>query len=414
MTRPTWVDGAAGSLFDVDNLPYGVFAPRDSPDEPARVGARIGDQIVDLAPVAAGDMLEVSHVFEAQSLNPLLGLGRPAWSSVRTWLTGLLTDETERDLVEPHLQPVDEAVLLMPFEVADYVDFYCSLDHASNVGRIFRPDEEPLKPNWRHLPVGYHGRAGTVVVSGTDVRRPRGQRLSTDAGDTKRPTPAYGASTRLDIEAEMGFVVGVPTSIGEQVGTGAFAEHVFGLTLLNDWSARDIQAWEYVPLGPFLGKSFCTSVSGWVTPLDALAAAHVDLPGQDPEPLDYLRVGPGAGLDIDIEVLLNGETVSRPPYASMYWSAAQMLAHLTVNGASLRTGDLFASGTVSGPEPGQRGSFLELSWGGSEPFTAGGSEHTFLTDGDTVTLRATAPGTAGGRIGLGEVTGTVQPAEPSS
>ena len=189
----------------------------------------------------------------------------------------------------------------------------------------------------------------------------------------------------------------------------AFADHVFGLTLLNDWSARDIQAWEYVPLGPFLGKSFSTSVSGWVTPLDALAAARVDLPGQDPEPLDYLRVGERAGFDIDLEVLLNGETVSRPPYSSMYWSPAQMLAHLTVNGASLRTGDLFASGTVSGPEKCQRGSFLELSWGGTEPFTAAGREHTFLEDGDTVTLRATAPGTSGGRIDLGEVTGTVLP-----
>jgi fumarylacetoacetase len=402
MTRPTWVDGAAGSGHDVDHLPYAVFAHGD---EPARVGVRIGDQVVDLAPVAAAEMLEVSHVFEAPSLNPLLALGRPAWSSVRTWLTGLLTDEAERDLVEPHLVPVEEVTLQMPFEVADYVDFYCSLDHATNVGRIFRPDDEPLKPNWRHLPVGYHGRAGTVVVSGTDVRRPRGQR--------KAPTddaPTYGPSTRLDIEAEMGFVVGAPTRIGEPVGVAGFADHVFGLTLLNDWSARDIQAWEYVPLGPFLGKSFSTSVSGWVTPLAALDAARVDLPGQDPEPLDYLRAGPGSGFDVDIEVLLNGETVSRPPYSSMYWSPAQMLAHLTVNGASLRTGDLYASGTVSGPEPGQRGSFLELSWGGTEPFASGGRDRTFLEDGDTVTLRASAPGLNGGRIAFGEVTGTILPA----
>ena len=410
MSRPTWVDGAAGSSFDVDNLPYGVFTrdPADDqgpPDEPPRVGVRIGDQVVDLAPVAAGEMLEISHVFEAQSLNPLLALGRPAWSSVRRWLTGLLTEETERTLVEPHLVPVAETSLLMPFEVADYVDFYCSLHHASNVGRILRPEQEPLKPNWRHLPVGYHGRAGTVVVSGTDIRRPRGQR--------KGPAdvaPTYGPSTRLDMEAEMGFVVGGETRIGDQVGVEAFAEHVFGVTLLNDWSARDIQAWESVPLGPFLGKSFATSVSGWVTPLDALAAARTDLPGQDPEPLDYLRVHAGDGFDIDIEVLLNGETVSRPPYSSMYWSPAQMLAHLTVNGASIRAGDLFASGTVSGPDKQQRGSFLELSWGGSDPFTAAGAERTFLEDGDTVTLLATAPGTLGGRIALGEVTGTVLPA----
>jgi fumarylacetoacetase len=399
MTRETWVEGAAGSLHDVDNLPYAVFT---TGEEPARVGVRIGDQVLDLAPVAAGDMLEVSRVFEVPSLNPLLALGRPAWSSVRTWLTGLLTDATERSLVEPHLVPVEDVTVLMPFEVADYVDFYCSLDHATNVGRIFRPDDEPLKPNWRHLPVGYHGRAGTVVVSGTGVRRPCGQRPESDG------TPSYGPSRRLDIEAEMGFVVGAPTRLGERVPTSGFAEHVFGLTLLNDWSARDIQAWEYVPLGPFLGKSFATSVSGWVTPLDALAAARVDLPGQDPAPLDYLAVDGPAGFDVDIEVLLNGTTVARPPYASMYWSPAQMLAHLTVNGASLRTGDLFASGTVSGPRRDQRGSFLELSWGGTEPF--GPDARTFLEDGDVVTLRATAPGTGGGRIALGEVTGTVLPA----
>jgi fumarylacetoacetase len=399
MTRETWVEGAAGSLHDVDNLPYGVFT---TVDEPPRVGVRIGDQVVDLAPVAAGDMLEISHVFEAPSLNPLLALDRPAWSSVRTWLTGLLTDETERDLVEPHLVPVSEVSLRMPFEVADYVDFYCSLDHATNVGRIFRPDDEPLKPNWRHLPVGYHGRAGTVVVSGTDVRRPCGQRPESGG------SPSYGPSRRLDIEAEMGFVVGAPTRLGDRVPTSGFADHVFGVTLLNDWSARDIQAWEYVPLGPFLGKSFATSVSGWVTPLDALSAARVDLPGQDPAPLDYLAVDGSAGFDIDIEVLLNGTTVSRPPYSSMYWAPAQMLAHLTVNGASLRTGDLFASGTVSGPDRDQRGSFLELSWGGTEPFGPDG--RTFLEDGDTVTLRATAPGARGGRIALGEVTGTVLPA----
>ena len=397
--RTTWVEGAAGSLHDVDNLPYGVFT---TGDEPARVGVRVGDLVLDLAPVAAGDMLEIGRVFEAASLNPLLGLGRPAWSSVRTWLTGLLTDETERDLVEPHLLPVEDVTLLMPFEVADYVDFYCSLDHATNVGRIFRPDDEPLKPNWRHLPVGYHGRAGTVVVSGTGVRRPCGQRPESGGH------PSYGPSRRLDIEAEMGFVVGTPSTLGERVPTSGFADHVFGVTLLNDWSARDIQAWEYVPLGPFLGKSFATSVSGWVTPLDALAAARVDLPGQDPAPLDYLAVEGPAGYDVELEVLLNGTTVTRPPYASMYWSPAQMLAHLTVNGASLRTGDLFASGTVSGPQRDQRGSFLELSWGGTEPFGPDG--RTFLEDGDVVTLRATAPGSLGGRIALGEVTGTVLPA----
>jgi fumarylacetoacetase len=217
----------------------------------------------------------------------------------------------------------------------------------------------------------------------------------------------FGPSTRLDIETELGFVVGAPSTLGRPVPTSAFADHVFGVLPVNDWSARDIQAWEYVPLGPFLGKSFATSVSAWVTPLAALDAARVSLPGQDPAPLDYLRVDEPAGYDIDFEVLLNGEVVSRPPYAATYWSPAQMLAHLTVNGASLRTGDLFASGTISGDEPDQRGSFIELSWGGTEPFAGG---HTFLEDGDEVVIRATAPGAAGGRIALGEVTGRVVPA----
>ncbi|HET8561177.1 MAG TPA: fumarylacetoacetase [Marmoricola sp.] len=400
----SWVEGAAGSPYDIDNLPYGVFS---SDDEPPRVGVRIGDQVLDVAPVAAGEMLESAHVFEAESLDPLLALGRPAWESVRAWLVGLLSEEAERDLVEPNLVPVADVQMHMPFQVADYVDFYCSLQHATNVGRIFRPDQEALKPNWRHLPVGYHGRAGTVVVSGTPVQRPCGQRLSTGSTTAGAPTPAYGPSERLDIEAEVGFVVGTPTALGERVPTSGFVDHVFGVTLVNDWSARDIQSWEYVPLGPFLGKSFATTVSGWITPLQALDAARVDLPGQDPAPLDYLKVEEPAGYDIGIEVLLNGEVVSRPPYSSLYWSPAQMLAHLTVNGASLRTGDLFASGTVSGDEREQRGSLLELSWGGKEPF---GDGRTFLRDGDEVLLRATAPGALGGRIALGEVSGRIEPA----
>ena len=397
-----WVEGAAGSLFDVDNLPWGVFS---LPGEEPRVGVRVGDLVLDVAPVAAAEMLDSHHVFQQSSLNALMAEGRQVRASLRTWLTGLLTDETERDLVEPHLLPLAEVTLHLPVEVADYVDFYASLDHASNVGRMFRPDAEPLLPNWRHLPVGYHGRAGTVVPSGTDVIRPSGQR--------KAPTedsPSYGASRRLDIEAELGFVVGTGSALGSQVAVTDFADHVFGVVGLNDWSARDIQAWEYVPLGPFLGKSFATSISHWVTPVEALDAAWCDLPGQDPEPLPYLAPDTARGLDIAVEVELDGEVVSRPPYSSMYWSPAQMLAHMTVNGASLRTGDLFASGTISGPERDQRGSLLELSWGGKEPFTAAGRERRFLEDGDTVTLRYTAPGTRGGRIALGEVTGTIRPA----
>jgi fumarylacetoacetase len=395
----TWVEGAAGSLFDVDNLPYGVFS---LPGEEPRVGVRIGDLVLDLAPVAAAEMLDVHHVFEESTLNPLMAEGPQVAASLRQWITSLLTDETERGLVEPHLLALEEVELHLPVEVADYVDFYCSLEHATNVGRIFRPDAEALLPNWRHLPVGYHGRAGTVVASGTDVVRPSGQRKPPDAD-----APTYGPSARLDIEAELGFVVGSPSALASRVGVDDFAQHVFGLVGLNDWSARDIQAWEYVPLGPFLGKSFATSISHWVTPLAALDAAWVDLPGQDPDPLPYLQGSAARGLDIDVEVELNGEVVSRPPYSSMYWSPAQMLAHLTVNGASVRTGDLYASGTISGPEPDQRGSLLELSWGGTEPV---GEGRTFLEDGDEVVLRYTAPGTGGGRIALGQVAGTILPA----
>ena len=399
----SWVEGATGSAYDVDNLPYGVFSADD--DQP-RVGVRIADQVLDIAPVAAGEMLDVHEAFARDSLNPLMSLGPAVWRSVRTWLTGLLTDEHQRDVVEPHLRPLDDVTMHLPFTVADYVDFYCSIQHATNVGRIFRPDGEALLPNWRHLPVGYHGRAGTVVVSGTPIRRPSGQgRPSAEGG-----APAFGPTRRLDIEAELGFVVGAPTGLGDSVPTSAFADHVFGVLPLNDWSARDIQAWEYVPLGPFLGKSFATSISAWVTPLAALEAARVELPGQEPEPLDYLRVDEPAGYDVDFEVLLNGEVVSRPPYSAMYWSPAQMLAHMTVNGACLRTGDLFASGTISGDERDQRGSFLELSWGGQEPFADG---RTFLEDGDEVLLRATAPGALGGRIALGEVRGTVHPGTPA-
>ncbi len=372
------------TLFGLDNLPYGVFSVGG--DRP-RVGVRLHDTVVDAHLVTGRAELG------APDLGAFMALGPSVWAAVREELVSRVPDAEGI--------PLDSVTMHRPFEVADYVDFYCSLHHATNVGHIFRPDGEPLSANWRHLPIGYHGRAGTVVISGTDVVRPRGQRPESGG------TPSYGASRRLDIEAELGFVVGVPTSLGSSVGTADFAEHVFGVTPLNDWSARDIQAWESQPLGPFLGKSFATSISPWITPLDALSAARVPLPGQDPEPLDYLRVSEPAGYDIAYEVVLNGEVVSRPPYASMYWSPAQMLAHLTVNGASLRTGDLFGSGTISGPERDQRGSLLELSWGGQEPF---GDGHTFLEDGDVVTLRATAPGALGGRIALGEVTGTVLPA----
>ena len=378
---------AAG--FGLDHLPYGLYSTEGSAP---RVGVRYGDSVVDVA--------TVRPELDRPSLDPFLGLGPDAWAKTRAEITALVAADALPAV------PVEAAALHLPFTVGDYVDFYASLDHASNVGRIFRPDQEPLLPNWRHLPVAYHGRGGTVVVSGTPIVRPCGQRKA-----PHEATPTYGPSRRLDIEAEVGFVIGVGSELASRIGVDELSDHVFGVVGLNDWSARDIQAWEYAPLGPFLGKSFATSVSAWVTPLAALAAARTDLPAQDPSPLPYLAAAPsidaGDALDIEVEVALNGEVVSRPPFRTMYWSPAQMLAHLTVNGASTRTGDLFASGTISGPERGQRGSFLELSWGGNEPFAGG---HTFLEDGDEVTLRYSAPGTGGGTITLGEVTGRIEPA----
>ncbi|WP_309058220.1 fumarylacetoacetase, partial [Streptomyces sp.] len=297
--------------------------------------------------------------------------------------------------------------LHLPYEVADYVDFYASEHHATNVGRIFRPDGEPLTPNWKHLPIGYHGRAGTVVVSGTDVVRPSGQRKApSDAA------PVFGPSVKLDIEAEVGFLVGTPSELGRPVPLSDFREHVFGLTLLNDWSARDVQAWEYVPLGPFLGKSFQTSVSAWVTPLEALDAARTAPPARDFPLLPYLddagEEEPG-GFDLRITVEINGEVVAEPPFSTMYWTAAQQLAHMTVNGASLRTGDLYGSGTVSGPEVNQRGSLLELTWNGRDALELAGGKRTFLEDGDEVVLTAWAPGPDGTRVALGEVRGRIVP-----
>jgi fumarylacetoacetase len=403
----TWLDLPADHPYGIHNLPYGVFSTDGA--QP-RVGVRVGEHVLDVAACAEQAGMESGSVWRAGSLNPFLAQGRSAWTAAREWLTEQLTNEAHRDCVESHLVPVAEVTMHLPIEVADYVDFYASEHHATNVGRMFRPDSEPLTPNWKHLPIGYHGRSGTVVVSGTDIVRPCGQRKP-----PTEPAPVFGPSARLDIEAELGFVVGGASRLGEPVPLADAGEHLFGVVILNDWSARDLQAWEYVPLGPFLGKSFATSISPWVVTMDALGAAHVPLPGQDPEPLPYLRGEPTAdgagtayGLDISLEVEWNGTVVARPQFRDMYWSPAQMLAHMTVNGASVRTGDLFGSGTISGEEKDTRGSFLELSWSGTEPITlADGSQRTFLEDGDTVTLRAVAPGPDGAVIGLGGCTGTV-------
>ena len=385
--------------FGPHHLPYGSFSIGAGQ---ARLGVRIGEQVLDVEQ-AAGICHVDARPYVGGNLSRLLAEGPDPWASTRTWLTELIADDSKAEALAPFVHDLDEVTLHLPFAVADYVDFYASEHHASNVGRIFRPDGEPLTPNWKHLPIGYHGRSSTVVVSGTDIRRPQGQR--------KAPSdvaPSFGPSIKLDIEAELGFVVGGATRLGESLSVAEAADHLFGVVLLNDWSARDLQAWEYVPLGPFLGKSFATTVSAWVTPMVALADARVDLPTQDPEPLPYLQGEQAKGLDIDYEVEWNGTVVSRPPYRTMYWAPEQMLAHMTVNGARVSPGDLFGSGTVSGPEKDTRGSFLELSWNGTEPLTLDdGSTRSFLEDGDTVVLRATAEG-VGGPISLGECSGRIR------
>jgi fumarylacetoacetase len=401
VTEVSWIEPGA---WPATALPYGVVE-RTGLAHPA---VAVGDQVLDLAGLARdglldGALADATAVFGGSSLDRFLAAGRSAWSRVRQRLRELITDPAARDRVTPHLWAAADVWARLAWTVADYVDFYSSLDHATNVGRIFRPDEEPLPAAWRHLPIGYHGRAGTVVVSGTDVERPSGLRRVDG-------TVAFGPSRQLDLEVEVGFVVGAPTRLGDRVPTGAFADHVLGVVLVNDWSARDLQAFEYRPLGPFLGKSFATSVSPWIVPLDALAAARVTPPEQEPRPSDHLLPA-GDAYDLQLELALDGQVVSRPRYAPTYWTPAQQLAHLTSNGASLRPGDLYASGTVSGPAPDERGCLLELTWGGRDPLLVEGrGPRTWLEDGEVVTIRGTAPGPDGQPIPLGEVTGRVRPA----
>jgi fumarylacetoacetase len=378
-------------LFGLHNLPYGVYSV---PGQAPRTAVRYGDHVVDL-----GLLLRDEQSFGRPSLNPFMAQGRVRWVEVR----GAVTEALKANVPDAAVHSIGAVTLHLPFEVADYVDFYASEHHASNLGRLLRPDsQDPLTPNWKHLPIGYHGRSASIVVSGTDIVRPAGQRKG-----PQDEAPVFGPSIRLDIEAELGFVVGTGNPMGEPIPVERADQHIFGVVLFNDWSARDIQAWEYVPLGPNLGKSFASTVSPWVVPLLALETAKVDTPDQESAVLPYLARERPWGLDIEVTVEWNGQLVSRPPYAAMYWSPAQMLTHLTVNGAPTRTGDLFASGTISGPEKDQRGAFIELTWGGAEPVRVNGQERTFLEDGDEVVLTATAPGPLGTRIGFGEARGRI-------
>ena len=401
-----WLGIAPDHPFGLQTLPYGSFTTHDRPIQP-RVGVAVGDLVLDLTAASYRLITARADLFAAGRLDTFLGAGDMAWAQIREAITLWLSSDGYRDAIEDLLVPASDVTMHLPFTVADYVDFYASEHHASNVGRIFRPGGRAVHPNWRHLPVGYHGRAGTVIVSSTPVRRPYGQYRPAGAEQ-----PVFGPSGRLDFEAELGFVIGVETITGEPTPIERFTEHVFGVCLVNDWSARDIQSWESTPLGPFLGKSFGTTVSPWVVPLAALEYARARPPSRDTALLPYLTESADWGFDIRFEVRLNGHVISRPPYSAMHWSPAQMLAHMTVNGASLRTGDLYASGTVSGPERDQRGCLLELSWGGTEPLTLpDGSTRTWLEDSDELVITATATGPDGTRVGLGEARGQILPAQ---
>jgi fumarylacetoacetase len=394
-------------------LPYGVVRVGAGPPRPATA---VGDDVLDLAGLARAGSLDgvgtdAVRTFDRPDLDGFLAAGRPVWEAIRARLLELVHDPAAEARLAPHRRPAADVRPVLAWTVADYVDFYSSRDHAANVGRIFRPDSPELPPAWDHLPIGYHGRAGTVVVSGTPVRRPVGLRRDPETGAV-----VAGPSCHLDLEVELGWVVGAGSELGTTVPTTAFADHVLGAVLVDDWSARDLQAFEYVPLGPFLGKSFATSVSPWIVPLAALDHARVAPPEPPHPPSHHLApAGDGYAIDLELTVAPDGgvpTVLSRPRAAGLRWTPAQQLAHVTSNGASLRTGDLFASGTVSGPTRDERGCLLELTWGWTEDVVLpdGSSRRDGLRDGDTVTIRGDAPGPDGTRVPLGEVVGRVTPA----
>ena len=371
----------------------GVVAGSGRPG-PSRIVAPVGTAYVDVGTLAAAQDGPHPGLLGEPNLDGLLAAGRPAWREVWEWLTSWLTDP---ERLAPFALPHSGVVPVLPFTVADFVDFYACERHATDAAEILRPGAG-LVPNWKHLPVGYQGRAGTVQVSGSPVIRPAGQRGPGDLGPTRR----------LDFEAELGFVLGGPST--GPVAVADALDHVFGVVLLNDWSARDVQAWESRPLGPLLGKSFATSISAWITPLDELAGAWVEPPARDPAPLPYLLGKDDRGLDVTLEVRLNGQRISTPPAADLYWTPAQLVTHLTTNGAPIRPGDLLGSGTVSGPRRDQRGCLLELTWGGRDEFAlADGTTRTWLNDGDEISIVASAPRADGSRFSLGEVRATITP-----
>ena len=422
MAGDSYLELPAGTGFGVDNLPYGIGAAAASVGGVAptpSVLVAVGDHALDLASAQRAGVFDAidglaGHEFAMPTLNGFMATGPATWQTVRQRLRDILTDASFEAQVRGWLTPRASLTMQLPIAVGDYVDFYSSEHHATNLGRILRPGTPPLLPNWKHLPVGYHGRAGTVVVSGTDIVRPHGL---IEIGDA---APRYEPTRLLDIELEVGTIIGVGSALGRPIAIDRAADHLFGMVLLNDWSARDIQAYEYQPLGPHLGKSFATSISPWVVPFAALEPFLVAPPVQDPSPEAYLITDAPWGVDLDLHVEISSlamRAAGTPPmelstvnFSAMYWSAAQQLAHLTANGASTRTGDLFGSGTVSGPTTGSEGSLIEMTKRGAEPLTLpSGEQRGFLADGDEITLRGSCANEVR-RIDFGEVRGTVVPA----
>lgn len=409
MQMTSWLPVPADSDFTIHNLPFGIFSTDNN--QPG-AGIAIGDKIVDLFALAALGLLDgipFDHLtLMMPSLNAFIRCGKSVTSAVRLQVQELLTNPESplRKYPDAFVNQQD-AKMYLPVEIGDYTDFYSSIEHATNVGIMFRDPANALLPNWRHLPVGYHGRASSIVVSGTPVRRPWGQVMPKGA-----ETPVYQASARLDFELETAFIIGKDTAMGHTVSTDDAPDYIFGMVLFNDWSARDIQSWEYVPLGPFLGKNFASSVSPWVVTMDALEPFRVPGPEQNPPVLSYLQTAGNNNYDIQLEVGIQPENstetvVCRSNFKFMYWNMLQQLAHHTVNGCNIRVGDLMASGTISGKDPGSYGSMLELAWQGTKPIAmADGSERTFIKDGDTVTMRGWAE-KDGVRVGFGRVAGKV-------
>lgn len=413
----SWVPVPEGSDFPIQNLPFGIF---QQPGEMPHVGVAIGEHVLDVTVLSrATTFLKETGidtaVFGKGKLNPLFALGRKPMRLLREAISDLLEEgnaklRDDMGMRNRVLVPQGQVEMLMPVQVRDYTDFYSSIEHATNVGTMFRDPSNALLPNWKHLPVGYHGRASSIVVSGTDIRRPKGQTMPAGAD-----SPVYGPTKLLDFELEMAFICGKPTELGESIPADRAEEHIAGMVLFNDWSARDIQKWEYVPLGPFLGKNFASSSSPWVVTLDALEPFRFQGPEQDPKPLDYLQADGAANYDIQLEVYIQPEgqaphRVCVSNFKYMYWSMRQQLAHHTVNGCNINSGDMCASGTISGPTPDSYGSMLELSWRGTKPLQMpDGSERKFIQDGDTVIMKGFCE-KDGVRIGFGEVTGKLLPA----